>query len=67
VLANLGKVRIPKGYKFPPHIMDRPRDFKLSWFLVNEIGVAAIPPSGKTYQYFHALLTAYMWDRILYR
>jgi kynurenine aminotransferase len=50
VLANLGKVKIPKGYKFPPHIVDRPRDFKLSWFLVNEIGVAAIPPSGKTYQ-----------------
>jgi kynurenine aminotransferase len=45
VLANLKKVKIPDGYRFPPHITERPRDFKLSWFLINEFGVATIPTS----------------------
>jgi kynurenine aminotransferase len=38
---------MPDDYYFPPHIACRPRDFKLAWFMINEIGVAAIPPSGK--------------------
>ncbi len=45
VLANLGKVNLPKDYDFPPHVKDRPRDFKMSWFLIMELGVAAIPPT----------------------
>ena len=45
VLANLGKVKLPENYVFPPHVADRPRDFKLSWFLIMELGVAAIPPT----------------------
>ncbi|KAH8890456.1 kynurenine aminotransferase [Thozetella sp. PMI_491] len=45
VLANFAKVKIPDGYDFPPHIACRPRDFKLSWFLIMELGIAAIPPS----------------------
>ena len=45
VLANLGKVKLPEDYSFPPHVADRPRDFKMSWFLIMELGVAAIPPT----------------------
>lgn len=45
VLANLGKVKLPEGYDFPPHVAERPRDFKLSWFCIMELGVAAIPPT----------------------
>lgn len=45
VLANLGKVRLPKDYSFPPHVAERPRDFKMSWFLIMELGVATIPPT----------------------
>ena len=45
VLANLGKVELPTGYEFPPQVRDRPRDFKMSWFLIMELGVAAIPPT----------------------
>lgn len=45
VMVNLSKVKIPDGYSFPAHVADRPRDFKLSWFLIVELGVAAIPPS----------------------
>ena len=45
VLANLGKVKLPENYSFPPHVAERPRDFKMSWFLIMELGVAAIPPT----------------------
>jgi kynurenine aminotransferase len=41
----MAKVQLPDGYKFPAHVAERPRDFKLSWFLIMELGVAAIPPS----------------------
>lgn len=45
VLGNFNKVKLPEGYDFPPHVAERPRDFKLSWFLIMELGVAAIPPT----------------------
>lgn len=45
VMANMAKVKLPEDYKFPDHVKDRPRDFKLAWFLIMEVGVAAIPPS----------------------
>ena len=45
VLANLARVSLPSYYKFPDHVKDRPWDFKLSWFLIMELGVAAIPPT----------------------
>jgi kynurenine aminotransferase len=45
VLVNMSKVVIPEDYVFPAHVLTRPRDFKLSWFLIMEIGVAAIPPT----------------------
>jgi kynurenine aminotransferase len=45
VLANLAKVKLPEGYEFPAHVKNRPRDFKMSWFLIMELGVAAIPPT----------------------
>lgn len=45
VLVNLAKVKPPEDYEFPPHVANRPRDFKLSWFCIKELGVAAIPPT----------------------
>lgn len=48
VCANMSKVKLPEGYEFPDHVKNRPRDFKLSWFLIMEVGVAAIPPSEFT-------------------
>ncbi|KAK2625913.1 hypothetical protein QTJ16_005225 [Diplocarpon rosae] len=45
VLVNMKKVKIPADYPFPAQVQDRPRDFKLSWFLIQEVGVAAIPPT----------------------
>ncbi|KAF7547771.1 hypothetical protein G7046_g8907 [Stylonectria norvegica] len=45
VLVNMQKVKLPADYPFPPHVASRPRDFKLAWFLIQELGVAAIPPT----------------------
>ncbi|KAJ3552385.1 hypothetical protein NPX13_g11128 [Xylaria arbuscula] len=45
VMVNMAKVKLPEGYPFPPHVASRPRDFKLAWFLIHEVGVAAIPPT----------------------
>lgn len=45
VLANMASVKLPEDYKFPEHVANRPRDFKLCWFLIHEVGVAAIPPT----------------------
>jgi kynurenine aminotransferase len=45
VLANLAKVELPENYEYPPHVACRPRDFKLAYFLIMELGVAAIPPT----------------------
>ena len=45
VLANLQKVKLPEGYEWPEQVRVRPRDFKMSWWLIMEVGVAAIPPT----------------------
>ncbi|PHH53403.1 putative aminotransferase C6B12.04c [Ceratocystis fimbriata CBS 114723] len=45
VLVNMARVQLPEDYPFPPHVAERPRDFKLAWFLIQELGVAAIPPT----------------------
>lgn len=45
VLANFARVNLPADYVFPPQVADRPRDYKLAWFLIMELGLAAIPPT----------------------
>lgn len=45
VLVNLSKVRMPEGMVFPESLAGRARDFQLCWFLIKELGVAAIPPT----------------------
>lgn len=45
VLVNLSKVKLPENYDFPPYVAERRRDFRLCWFLIKELGVAAIPPT----------------------
>lgn len=45
VLVNMKKVKLPEDYPYPPHVASRPRDFKLTWFLIHEVGVAVVPPT----------------------
>ena len=47
VLVNTSKVKIPEDYRFPSDIAAQSRDYRLSWFFINEFGVAAIPPTGQ--------------------
>ena len=44
-MVNMAKVKIPESYEFSENVKNRPRDFKMSWFLMREVGVAAIPPT----------------------
>jgi kynurenine aminotransferase len=41
----MAKVQLPSDYQFPAVVANRPRDFKLAWFLIMELGVAAVPPT----------------------
>lgn len=43
-MANFSKLKLPKDYPFPEEIANRPRDFKLCYWILKEIGVATIPP-----------------------
>lgn len=45
VLVNMKRVDLPEDYDFPEAVRARPRDFRLAWFLIMELGVAAIPPT----------------------
>ncbi|KAI9805947.1 MAG: putative secondary metabolism biosynthetic enzyme [Sarcosagium campestre] len=46
VLVDTGKIIIPKDYAFPEQVASRERDHKLCWFMINEVGVAALPSVG---------------------
>lgn len=41
-------------YAFPPDVESSARDFKMSWWLAQELGVAAIPPSGSNLETGHS-------------
>ncbi|CAI4034360.1 hypothetical protein SMKI_10G1480 [Saccharomyces mikatae IFO 1815] len=45
VLVNFSKVKIPKDYSYPEEIRDKGKDFRISHWLINELGVVAIPPT----------------------
>lgn len=46
-MTNASKMNIPADYTFPDNLSDKRKDWKLSWFLVEEFGVATIAVSGK--------------------
>lgn len=45
VCADFSKIKIPKNYPFPEDLKSRAKDFRISYWLVNELGVVAIPPT----------------------
>lgn len=46
-MLNAGKIKVPADYPFPQNLSNKTRDWKLSWLLLQEFGVATIPASGK--------------------
>ena len=47
MMLNAGKIKIPEDYTFPQALYRKSRDWRLSWFVLMEVGVATIPASGK--------------------
>ncbi|KAK7202388.1 aminotransferase class I and II [Myxozyma melibiosi] len=46
VLVNFSKLQIPEDYDFPEEILARgTRDFKMTYWLIREIGLVTIPPT----------------------
>lgn len=45
ILVNFSKIKIPADYKYPDEIKNKAKDFKISYWLMNELGVVAIPPT----------------------
>ncbi|SCU87023.1 LADA_0E01530g1_1 [Lachancea dasiensis] len=45
VLVDFSKVKIPEDYPFPQELLSKGKDFRISYWLINELGVVAIPPT----------------------
>lgn len=45
ILVDFSKVNVPKDYPYPEEILDKGKDFRISYWLINELGVVAIPPT----------------------
>lgn len=45
VLVDFSKVKIPEDYPFPEELLSKAKDFRISYWLINELGVVAIPPT----------------------
>ncbi|SMN21819.1 similar to Saccharomyces cerevisiae YJL060W BNA3 Kynurenine aminotransferase, catalyzes formation of kynurenic acid from kynurenine [Maudiozyma saulgeensis] len=45
ILVNFAKVKIPNDYKYPEELLQKGKDFRISYWLMNELGVVAIPPT----------------------
>ncbi|SCV03745.1 LAMI_0H10616g1_1 [Lachancea mirantina] len=45
VLVDFSKVKIPADYPFPEELKEKAKDFRISYWLINELGVVAIPPT----------------------
>lgn len=45
ILVDFSKVKIPDNYAYPQEILSKGKDFRISHWLINEIGVVAIPPT----------------------
>lgn len=46
VLVDMSPIKIPDSFKTPDNLKDRGADFKLLWWMAQELKVAAIPPSA---------------------
>lgn len=45
ILVDFSKVKIPQSYSFPEELQAKGKDFRISHWLINELGVVAIPPT----------------------
>lgn len=45
ICANFKNVKIPNDYPFPEELLSKGKDFRISYWLMNELGIVAIPPT----------------------
>lgn len=45
LLVDFSKVKIPEDYPFPEELYGKGKDFRISYWLINELGVVTIPPT----------------------
>ncbi|AQZ16158.1 BNA3 (YJL060W) [Zygosaccharomyces parabailii] len=45
ILADFSKINIPEDYPWPTEILNKGKDFRISHWLINELGIVAIPPT----------------------
>ncbi|CAL9735906.1 probable kynurenine--oxoglutarate transaminase Bna3p [Monosporozyma servazzii] len=45
ICANFKNVKIPTDYPFPQELLSKGKDFRISYWLMNELGIVAIPPT----------------------
>ncbi|AQZ17785.1 BNA3 (YJL060W) [Zygosaccharomyces parabailii] len=45
ILADFSKINIPEDYPWPSEILNKGKDFRISHWLINELGIVAIPPT----------------------
>lgn len=45
ILVDFSNVKIPENYPYPQEILTKGKDFRISHWLINELGVVAIPPT----------------------
>lgn len=45
ILVDFSKINIPENYEFPEEIAGKAKDFRIAHWLINELGVVAIPPT----------------------
>ncbi|KAL7416880.1 pyridoxal phosphate-dependent transferase [Mrakia frigida] len=45
LLVDISRIVLPENYDFPAILDGRGRDFRVCWFIAQEVGVVAIPPS----------------------
>ena len=48
IFVNIGRLVLPKDYEFPSIVHGKGKDWKICWYLCQELGVATVPGSGKT-------------------
>jgi kynurenine aminotransferase len=45
LLVDFSKVKVPEDYEYPDTFKARAKDFRLAYWLINELGVVSIPPT----------------------
>lgn len=45
LLVDFSKVKIPEDYEYPEDFKSRAKDFRIAYWLLQELGVVAIPPT----------------------